>query len=165
MRIGVNPVGRRTRSAVLPGLLAAGSVFRAARLAARLAASMAALSATFFAAASCAALRTQGHSASYCELLCLQNTIRPVRTRHRSTLVPPQRRGFKLRISRGRILDLGRSLRGSTLYCFLLRTLLAALAFALLVLPERLLICRILLFPQSSREILQSKSCWWVAWA
>ena len=68
-----------------------------------------------------------------------------------------------MRISRGGTLDFGRSLRGSTLYCFLLRTLLAALAFALLVLPERLLICRILLFPQSPREVLRPMSSWWVA--
>ena len=52
MRLWFEPSGRRTRRAVLPGLRAAGSCFRAARLAARLAASMAALSATFFAAAS-----------------------------------------------------------------------------------------------------------------
>lgn len=52
LRMGLDPSGRRTRRAVLPGLLAAGSCFRAARLAARLAASMAALSATLFASAS-----------------------------------------------------------------------------------------------------------------
>ena len=65
-----DPLGRRTRSAVLPGLRAAGSGFRAARLAARLAASVAALSATFFAAASWAALRAQGLSAPHCNSSC-----------------------------------------------------------------------------------------------
>ena len=38
----------------------------------------------------------------------------------------------------------------------LLRTLRAALALALLVLPQRFLIRRILLFPQPPREVLQS---------
>ena len=58
------------------------------------------------------------------------------------------------------ILDLGGCLRSSLLSCFLLRTLCAALALALLVLPEGLLIRRILLFPQPPGEVLQPSSGW-----
>ena len=60
----VEPSGSRTRRAVLPALLAAGSALRAARLDSRLDASMAVLSAIFFASASCAALHSWGLSAT-----------------------------------------------------------------------------------------------------